>query len=124
LATEFGLEPDAIAAKITDYFHAKLIAKPDFEMGYKFQLLKPASTAVYQNPKLSNLLFTELKDNSPLSRDRGEKLNALFRGRECYAAALSHYFGTRLPNGMVRCNQCTWCTTRIALMPRERPFYG
>jgi hypothetical protein len=115
LATKSGLEADTLVAKITDYFHEGLIAWPEFEVVYKFRLLQPAPAAVDQSIQLSKQLFDELDQNGPLSTERIEKLNALFGGRQCYAAALTHYFGMRLPDGMVQCDQCTWCTTRTAL---------
>jgi len=118
LATKSGLDPDTLVAKITDYFHEGLIAWPEFEVVYKFKLLQPAPAAVDQNIQLSKQLFDELDRNGPLSKERIEKLNALFRGQECYAAALTHYFGMGLPDGMVQCDQCTWCTTRTALKVR------
>ncbi|KAF2675034.1 ATP-dependent DNA helicase [Microthyrium microscopicum] len=114
LATKSGLEHDALVAKVIDYFHEGLIAWPEFEVVYTVKLLQPAPTAVEQL-KLSRQLFDDLDRNGPLSRERIKKLDALFQGHECFAAALTRYFGMGLPNGLTQCDQCTWCTTRKAL---------
>jgi methionyl-tRNA synthetase len=122
LANKSGIEPDALVARIVDYFHEGLIAWPEFEAVYKMKLQQLAPTTMDQITQLSGELFDELERNGPLSTERVEKLNSLFRGKRCYAAELTQYFGMNLPNEMDQCNQCTWCTTRTELKIPGEPW--
>lgn len=115
LETEFAIDANTIANKIQQCYFAGYIAKPEFEYLYRFKLLQPPPTSTDEIADLARQIVEEMNRNGPLSTGRVDRLAALFTGEECYAAALSNYFGMGLPDGLERCEKCTWCVTGTAL---------
>ncbi|KAI2633400.1 ATP-dependent DNA helicase recQ [Xylaria nigripes] len=89
----------------------------------RYKLLKTPPTTPQEVDKIADQLYVEMEGREADAMKRFNGACDLLTGEQCFALALSKYFGMSLPDGMLKCRNCTNCLTGkpVVLPPKKVP---
>ncbi|KAJ8122979.1 hypothetical protein ONZ43_g959 [Nemania bipapillata] len=89
----------------------------------RYKILKKPPGTSKEIGKITDKLHAEMESREIDAMKRFEAVCDLLTDSQCFARALTEYFGMSLPDGKSKCGHCTYCLTGkpVVLPPKPNP---
>ncbi|KAF2971610.1 hypothetical protein GQX73_g1998 [Xylaria multiplex] len=110
-AVDNGLLRADIVRKLNEFNDRGLIQVKASGVVNRYKILKALPKTAKEVGEITDKLLTEMEDREADAMKRFEAVSDLLTDSQCFARALTKYFGMELPNGKPKCGHCTYCLT-------------
>ncbi|KAI1112270.1 ATP-dependent DNA helicase recQ [Nemania sp. NC0429] len=88
----------------------------------RYKILKKLPSTPKEVEKITNKLHPEMEHRETDAMKRFEAVCDFLTDKECFARALTTYFGMGLPDGKTKCGHCTYCLTGKPVVLPPKPL--
>ncbi|KAI0534474.1 P-loop containing nucleoside triphosphate hydrolase protein [Xylaria digitata] len=121
-AIDNGLLRADIIRKLNEFNDRGLIQVKASGVVNRYKILKALPKTAKEVGEITDKLLAEMEDREMDAMKRFEAVSDLLTDSQCFARALTEYFGMELPNGKPKCGHCTYCLTGkpVVLPPKPK----
>ncbi|GAW13817.1 hypothetical protein ANO14919_032070 [Xylariales sp. No.14919] len=112
-----------ILRKLNEFNDTGLIRLKASGVLNRYKVLKTLPSTPKQIGVITDKLHAEMEDRETDAMKRFQTVCDLLTDSQCFARALTRYFGMELPNGKPQCGHCTYCLRGkpVVLPPKPKP---
>ncbi|KAI3342012.1 P-loop containing nucleoside triphosphate hydrolase protein [Ustulina deusta] len=123
---DVGLLRADIIRKLNEFDVSGLIRLEALGMVNRYQVVQKLPSTPKEVGQIAEQLYVEMEDRETDAINRFHAVRGLLTDSNCFAWALTRYFGVELPGGKSRCGHCTYCLTGkpAVLPPKPEPSFS